>query len=170
MVTQERLNELFSYDENTGNLIRKIARQRVKPGEIAGSQTAKGYLRTSVDGRLYMNHVLVWILNYGSPPRQQLDHINRNKKDNRLTNLREVDTRENCCNRSNHNSGFPGVDFHRKSNLWRSRIRVGKSRYSLGYFKDPELAGIAHSRAARYVKNLISMLKWAEYGVDKWRR
>lgn len=159
MVTQERLNELFSYDETTGNLIRKISRQRVKSGEVAGSLTSKGYLRTSIDGRLYMNHVLVWILAYGSPPLQQIDHINRNKKDNRLANLREVDNRLNCCNKSNHNSGFPGVDFHRKSNLWRCRIRVGKSRYSLGYFKNPEIAGAAYSRAASYVRTLISMLE-----------
>lgn len=158
MVTQQRLNDLFSYDKSNGNLVRKVDRGRVKVGDIAGSETDKGYLRTYVDGRLYMNHILVWVMNYGFHPESQIDHINHNKKDNRLENIRLVSNRENCCNRRNHTSGYPGVDFHKKSNLWRCRIRVGKQRYSLGYFKSASSAGVAHQRAAKYVANLISML------------
>lgn len=157
MVTQERLQELFLYQASTGYLIRKVDRQRVKAGDIAGSATRKGYLRTHVDGRLYMNHVLAWIMYYGTSPSMQIDHINRDKTDNRIENLRLVDNRENCCNRTNHTSGHPGVDFHRKSNLWRCRIRVREKRYSLGYFKSAAVAGEAHKRAARYVKKLITM-------------
>ncbi|THD45404.1 HNH endonuclease [Enterobacteriaceae bacterium ML5] len=157
MVSQFRLKELFSYDETTGDLIRKINRQNVRVGDIAGSLTAKGYLRTYVDGRLYMNHILVWIMNFGETPSSQIDHINKVKTDNRLSNLRTVTNRTNCCNKTNHTSGFPGVDFHKKSKLWRARIRVGRERYSLGYFSEAKDAGKLYSRAAKYVENLITM-------------
>jgi len=110
MITQKRVKELFDYDDASGNLIFKESRGSVKKGKIAGTNK-DGYLVVRVDKVLYRVHRLIWLYTQGYMP-NVIDHINHNKKDNRLNNLRDVTVRENTKNisqRLDNTTGITGV-------------------------------------------------------------
>lgn len=65
-----------------------------------GSVDTYGYLIFKIKGKQYKAHRIAWLLNYGSFPETELDHINRNKLDNRIENLRECTRKEQCLNRN----------------------------------------------------------------------
>ena len=99
--------------------------------------SAKGYRRGVILGEGYAAHRIIWSIAYGSPPAGEIDHINGNKTDNRLENLRDVTRLENSRNarlsRSNK-SGCPGVSWDKRERRWVARIRIGEKRLGLGYF------------------------------------
>lgn len=85
---------------------------------------------------------------------QCVDHINRDRLDNRRCNLRIATRQENQWNRGKtclhgSTSQFKGVQFHRHNQLWRARIRVAGKRISLGYFRSEIDAARAYDLAAR---------------------
>lgn len=97
--------ELFSYDPETG-IITRIA-PSVKSngwldnrgvGKPAGTVRVDGYLQTSFYGKMFLNHRLAWLLQTGSWPKKEIDHINGIKSDNRLCNLRDVSPMVNMAN------------------------------------------------------------------------
>ena len=87
------------------------------------------------------------------PSNMQIDHINRNKLDNRKCNLRVVTRRENihnvCLLQSNNKSGFRGVSWFKLMRKWRATINVGGKQKALGYFDDPAEAAVAYDEAVR---------------------
>jgi hypothetical protein len=89
------------------------------------------------------------MLHHGYLPKE-IDHINGDRSDNRIDNLRAVTRSENQCNRgvlANNTSGYPGVSWHKKSNAWLVRVmKDGKTRLQM-YFKDFELAALVASEA-----------------------
>lgn len=90
---------------------------------IKGSKTTNGYLQVQFQGKNYSYHHLVWYLHHGTLPSLQLDHINRDRTDNNIKNLREVSGSDNCKNlplKSNNTSGVVGVS--RKGNRWQAHI------------------------------------------------
>jgi hypothetical protein len=122
----------------------------VKVGDVAGSLDGEGYLLIMVQSRLYRAHRLAWLYVYGTWPEGQLDHINRNRSDNRISNLREVTNKQNHQNRSkpsNNTSGHPGVSWHKRDSKWLSSIRHNYKKTHLGYFTNIEDA-IAARKAA----------------------
>ena len=90
-------NEL-NYDPSTGAFTWKTPKRGRR--QKLGSICTKGYLQISVDGKKYMAHRLAWYLTYNRWP-TEIDHINRVKLDNRISNLREVSHKENCLNQEN---------------------------------------------------------------------
>jgi len=80
-------------------LLEKIAAGNTKAGSTIGNIDAKGYLKAMVLGKYVKLHQLAWFYCFGAWPKQ-LDHINQVKTDNRITNLREVDTSTNCLNQT----------------------------------------------------------------------
>lgn len=151
--TADRLRELFGYDPDTGVMRWRVStNSRVVVGQEAGCVNGGGYIVVSVDGRLYRAHRLIWLYVYGRWPGTDIDHIDGDPQNNRLTNLREATVSQNQANarrRANNTSGFKGVNFHKRGRKWQARIRVnGKSLY-LGFFDSREAAHAAYVAAAR---------------------
>ena len=138
MLTQKRTKELFDYQD--GSLIRKTNKQGHKGvGSIAGGLTKSGYLRTTIDYKLYLNHRLVWLWHYGYFPENGLDHIDKDPSNNRVENLREVSrtcNARNCGNHKNNTSGVKGICWNKTRKRWMSRIRVIGDEKFLGVYKD----------------------------------
>ena len=142
MITQSNLKELVDYVD--GKLIAKINSKCRKAGDALSSLTDKGYLRSSVGGKSYRVHRLVFLYHHGYMP-IQVDHIDGNRMNNRIENLRAANRSENQCNRgalANNTSGYPNVSWHKKSKAWLVRVmKDGKTKVNI-YVKDLELAGL----------------------------
>lgn len=95
------------------------------------------------------------------PRKFMIDHINRNRLDNRRENLRIVSKSLNCHNSieptKRSKSGFRGIMFHKASGLWHAVIRLDNKVYSLKYHKTPEAAHEAYiKKKSEYFGDLIS--------------
>jgi HNH endonuclease len=88
-LTAERLRERLHYDAETGVFTRRVGSSNARAGDVAGSVHSTGYVRISIDGGKYTAHCLAWFYVHGVWPSDQIDHINRNRSDNRIANLRE---------------------------------------------------------------------------------
>lgn len=136
-LTQDRLKGLLDYDPETGVFIWKVDRgKRTKKGSFAGSLDNKGYLIIRFNGKGYKAHRLAFLYMEGYFPENQVDHIDRDKTNNKWNNLREV---SHTCNMRNckiskiNTSGITGVSWHKGRKKWQSQIRIPKPIY-LGLF------------------------------------
>jgi hypothetical protein len=129
------LTKIFHYDPTTG-IIRWINSKRAHfNGKESGYINNKGYRMVEYDNQVYSAHRLAWFLYYGNFPSKEIDHINGIKTDNRITNLREVSTRENCQNRRrNINGKLPGAFYSKKDNRWYAQIKINGKSTHLGIF------------------------------------
>lgn len=160
MTTQERLCELLDYDAETGQFIwlkrQEISREEKRwnaryAGKTAGCINAKGYRDIGIDDRLYQAHRLAWLYVYGEWPASFIDHINGDRADNRIANLRQASNAENMRNRGankNNASGRKGVTWHKRKRKWHAQIGVSAKRISLGCFDCPDEASRAYNAAA----------------------
>jgi len=126
-LTQERVKELFDYRD--GELIWNIR------GGVAGYSNGNGYLRIEVDGKKHYVHRVIWLWNNGYLPEKGIDHINRNRADNRIENLREVGQTcniRNTDNRKTNTSGVKGVYWGAENGKWRAQIMVAGKVHCLG--------------------------------------
>lgn len=133
-----RLNELFIYRED-GELIRRSARSaHAKQHAIVGTNHHSGYVHARVDGIHYAVHQIVWVLHNGDvPDGLEIDHINGQRNDNRIENLRLVTRSENLQNTRtpNHSStGIKGVSFDKGSCKYRAHISTDGKTEFLGSF------------------------------------
>lgn len=136
--SQERLHELFDYNHETGVFTWKLSPSRcTSAGSVAGSLHHTGYLNISIKRRRYQLHRLAWKYFYGEEPPAELDHINRDRTDNRISNLRPATKAQNCQN----TSGL-GVSFHKSSGKWIARIGLEYKNISIGSYDCPLMAGI----------------------------
>ena len=145
MLTIERLKEVLDFDTNTGIFIWKQKRGTKSKGSIAGSPQNKGYIQIMIDGQNYLAHRLAWFYFFGKWPKKQIDHINRNKIDNSINNLRDVDNSTNHHNvgiRKHNKSGVTGVYYSRKKNVWVSTIEFKTKKIYIGQYKTLEEATI----------------------------
>lgn len=112
---------------------------RVKLGARGGAITPKGYVNYVIEGVRYKEHHLVWLYHNKELPTHTIDHINHIKDDNRVENLRDVTSLDNCKNRpisSNNTSGYSGVHYNKRSSKWVASIRVKGIAIHLGTFSD----------------------------------
>lgn len=151
-LTQSKLKEALEYDPISGEFQWLITNShRRVAGSEAGGFGVHGYWRVSVYGHRYYAHRLAWFYMTGKWPKQQIDHVNLNKRDNRFANLRLATPRENNANlplKSNNSSGFNGVNFDRRSGKWLARARAEGRRVNLGLFDTAEEAARARDAFA----------------------
>ena len=148
MITQERLKELLIYDLNTGEFTRRVYVRGHKVGEQVGFDW-NGYRGIKVDGKGYQAHRLAWLYVYGEHPKQQIDHINRDKTDNRITNLRDVSGSQNRENQlspyKNNKLGVQGVSKWKQK--YKAQIQVAGVVTYLGLHETIEEAHQAYINA-----------------------
>lgn len=142
MLTQSLLREMFDYRD--GSLIRRSGRWCGRP---IGSPDKDGYLRTALFGRGYQIHRLVYLWHHGEFPSEQTDHIDRDKTNNRIENLRAVTHQQNTFNR-----GARGTTKHRGK--WQAIIKVSGIVHYLGLF-DTEAAAHEAYLAAKKTLHVI---------------
>jgi hypothetical protein len=144
MITQARLKELFEFDGEF--FYRKISRgkgqgSRWQKGTRLGG-VCDGYYQCSIDYGRYKIHRLVWLWHYGEFPNGHIDHIDGNKLNNKIENLRVATSAQNIQNqrvpRSTNNLGVQGV--HKVNNKYRAVIHKNYKKYHLGYFDTAEEA------------------------------
>jgi hypothetical protein len=101
-LTAEKVRSLFDYEPETGIFTWKVDRStKVKAGDVVGYININdGYRYTKINGTSYLVHRLIWLWQTGSWPREEMDHVNRIRNDNRLANLREATPSENAFNSS----------------------------------------------------------------------
>lgn len=167
ILTQTLLNECLNYDPSTGlftwlnrpeSHFKSRTAQRVwnsrLSGKTAGGNTSDGYKRITVFNQGYSAHRLAWLYMTGSFPIQHIDHINHDKKDNRLINLRAATPQDNSQNStisSRNTSGKVGVCWNKKQREWRVHINVNKKQTFIGSFKS--LPNAIASRVAAEIKH-----------------
>ena len=134
------LNKKFEL--KNGSLYWRSNRKAALVGQRAGADHVKGYRQIYYDGKYFLEHQLIWAMKYGYFPKQ-LDHINSNKQDNRIENLREATNSQNQKNtktRITSKSGVKNVKWILHMKKWQVRLRVNKTPKIVGYFDDLELA------------------------------
>lgn len=139
----DHLKSLLSYEPDTG-LIRWIAKGkgRIKKKE-AGTLLHSGYMGICIGAKRWQAHRIAWALYYGEWPKDQVDHINGVKTDNRICNLREATNSQNGKNlklSKANKTGVAGVCWSQRYQNYRSYIKVDHKQTYLGTFKDFEEA------------------------------
>ncbi len=145
------LKSLLDYNPEKGELYFKVKRPGKRIGQRVGSIDKKGYRRTKLCGRFYQEHILIWFYETGEWPSKQIDHIDRNKSNNRFSNLRLATNREqqgNIGESKANTSGYRGVTKSKTKGKWIAQImNLGKVHY-LGTFATKEEAREAYKEAA----------------------
>jgi hypothetical protein len=150
MLTQARLKELLLFDDAAGRFVWRLSGRKHIAGEYAGCIKPHGYEMIGIDYARYYSHRLVWLYHHGEWPRSQIDHINGNRSDNRIINLREASHTENQRNRGrqkNNHSGTNGVHWASREQRWIAKIKVHQKTRQIGAFLEKNEA-IAARKAA----------------------
>lgn len=131
-------------------------------GKVAGQEHSEGYRVICIKYQRYFSHRLAWLLMTGEWPKDEIDHIDCNRKNNKWNNLREATCSQNFMNRKileNTVSGFKGVNWHKQNKKWLVRMKVNKKSIYVGCYDDIEDAKKSmiearkkhHGEFARYV-------------------
>lgn len=166
----ETLRKLLRYDAETGLLYwrertpdmfaskgrSRVSSARVWNGLFAGKEAFPvgrlGYRNGYIFDRPVLAHRVVWAMHYNRWPIGQIDHINLDRADNRIANLREATASENSLNRpisKNNTSGYKGVAWDVTYGRYVARICARGQRHFLGRFDCPEEAHRAYTNAAK---------------------
>ena len=161
MITSERLKELVIYEPTTGIFTWRISRGGcVKQGATAGSLT-NGYVSIAIDAKRYKAHRLAWLYVFGVWPKDEIDHIDTNKSNNRIANLREATHSENMQNQRSSPktsaTGLMGAHFYKRTKKWQASITVGGNLKHLGYFNTANEAHDAYLKAKRELHEFCTL-------------
>ena len=152
ILTQARLKELLHYDPATGVFTNAQKRgRRGALGVVTGSVNRSGYVQIKLMGKCYLAHRLAWLYEYGVFPVADTDHIDQDKTNNRIANLRTATRSENKQNvglQRNNTSGYRGVTWCKQRCKWRAGIKLNRKLRHLGYFTDVVDATAAYAAAA----------------------
>jgi len=153
MTTKELLNycnEFLSYDSLHGLITWKKKKKGVTNGGRAGTVANNGYRVITLKGKKHLAHRLVFLMTWGHMPKY-IDHINGNKLDLRMINLRACTAAENGMNRvmsRKNTSGYKGVTWDKARKKWKAMIKINYTVYNLGRFDKKDDAALAYNEAA----------------------
>lgn len=142
MDAQKELRELVTYDATSGRFS-----WNSEPGWIAPN----GYRYMKFRGAPRLAHRLAWLYHFGEEPNGLVDHINGDRRDNRISNLRVATYSQNSANAKLHSrntSGLKGASYLPKKKRWQASITVRNKQMGLGYYKTKEAAHAAYLAAA----------------------
>ena len=152
---------LSAFDYQDGNLIRKIGRVN-EIGQVAGClHKATGYIHVKIKSKLYKAHRLIFLYHNGYFP-EFVDHIDGDKSNNRIENLRSATKSENCFNqkiRSTNTSGCKGVKWNSKLNKWQVEVNKNYKSHYFGLYEDLELASLVAREATELIHGRFSAYK-----------
>lgn len=158
-ITAERLRELYTYDCETGVFRRRVKTSRhTVVGEVVGSPAKNGYLRITVDGVRVLAHRAAMLYVYGVMPPNDVDHIDGDRQNNRIANLRHATRSENMQNerkgRRGSSSGLLGVSWHEGAGKWSAQVRLpgGAGKIYIGLFECKDAAHAAYLAEKRRVQ------------------
>lgn len=166
-ITPEYVRSILDYDPNTGVLTwatRDVSHfdclgaekvcavyNRDFAGKVAGTICGRdGYRTVFISGRNYFAHRIIWLIVHGKWPDHQIDHINGDKLDNRLENLRDVTNQINSWNVDH--SRFSGAYWEKTRKRWRAEITNNGKTILIGRFKEKEAAMLAYQRAVNDIR------------------
>ena len=148
-ITQTLLKELLRYDSDSGVFIWLVNMGKLRTaGKIAGTVTDQGYITITIGGKKLKAHRLAWLYVHGVMPKQ-IDHVDRNPLNNRLSNLRLATYQQNSAN-AKWRSAYKGVRRNKGGNRWEARIKVDQHEYFLGSYTTEEEAAKRYNEAARH--------------------
>lgn len=156
-IHKQNVMSQLAYDPLSGRIFRQrdSHKGRWKAGKTSGHVSKiNGYRYIVVERKQHLAHRLAWLLHYGWMPEDgiDIDHINGDRDDNRIENLRLGSRSQNNVNSKtpkNNTSGFKGAYFDKRRGKWAAEIWVFKSKKFLGYYSTPKEAGAAYQTAAQ---------------------
>ena len=149
-LTSERLRELLNYNPETGEFSRKVhLSNRSAAMDSVGHKHSSGYFIICVDGKPQRAHRLAWLYVHGKWPENQIDHVNGDRSDNRIANLRDVTPLENKRHRtkSRKPGRMLGAALHKMTGKWSSQMTINYKKIHLGYFNTELEAHLAYVAA-----------------------
>jgi hypothetical protein len=152
LLTHARLLEVAVYNRRTGLFTARITRGGIRAGTVLGSLDANGYRRIMIDRRRFMAHRLAWFYVKRVWPRDELDHRDENKDNNRFRNLREATCAQNhaAAHRKPGRARLRGAHWSARDGSWQSSIGVSGRKVHLGRFRSAKAAHAAYVRGARH--------------------
>jgi hypothetical protein len=147
------VRELLAYEESTGIIRWRVDRGRVRAGDVAGCECLDGrYWIIGIERRLYLAHIVAWVIKSGAWPDGEIDHRDTDGRNNRWSNLRDVPHNINMQNlraaRINNQAGLLGVTMH-PNGRFRATIVIAKKQKHLGYHDTPDQAHQAYLNEKR---------------------
>jgi len=153
LIAPEDLRKLIRYDSETGEMFwRERSREwfatnrshvvwntRYAGNRCFHKPDNRGYAGGKVVGHNLLGHRIAWALHHGKWPAAEIDHLNGDRMDNRIANLRAVNFGENCKNQKRslrNTSGVTGVHFNRNLQVWIASIKHCGRAVHLGCFKN----------------------------------
>ena len=147
-LTFEQANRWLDYNQETGQFIWKVSTCKANAGSVAGYINSNGYMIVGLLGEKYRLHRLAWLLTHGQWPDGTIDHINCNRTDNRLCNLRNVSQSVNVQNMRSptaaNTSGFLGVYWSARRGGFMAAVKLGNKGKRRGPYKTAERAYVAY--------------------------
>lgn len=147
-LTPELLHSLFRYED--GKLLWKVSHnQRIKIGSEAGTIDARGYRVVKFNGIVQKAHRVIFMMHHGFMP-DYIDHVDGNRLNNKIENLRQATVQQNNHNasiRKDNKSGAKNVNWSNRLNKWIVQISCDGKKKHIGCFEDLELADLVAQEA-----------------------
>ena len=134
----KEVRRLYTYEPETGKLICNTDRRKMPKGSDPCRNHARGYLMVKVGDKYILAHRVIWAIHYGEQPPTEIDHKNRNKRDNRISNLRGATRSENV--RNSMGKGYSVM----RNGRYQAAVKLNGKRIAIGTYDTPEEAHAAY--------------------------